>query len=168
MGRLWCRCPRILITKQKENKMKSYHLEFNHYDNYRGGGCTVRVNGTANRSCNAGGCGYDRQGAAFGNFVTLYFESELLEKFRPELDSLPEPTKEKPYSSVGRDDLSGLRIAKEWHKGKVSERVSVDGACGFDEVRRLLNHLGYRVSYLSGSKLSSHYFIAPLPEGMKD
>ena len=129
----------------------NYHLEFKHYDNYRGGGCRVYSNGQLAKGCTASGCGYDREGAALGNWIQNNFQSELQERFKIEI----EVSKEGHYEPIKQ--FYGAHVAKTKAGDKY---ISLDGACGKNCMVRILEAIGGTYEYLpSRSKLSNFALI---------
>lgn len=95
----------------------------------------------------AGGGGYDKKGAAFGE--------ALMKLFLEELQALPLPTRHE----MGRV-ISGLYGMAETKDGK----RYLDGACGFDCMIKIVNALGYSVETFSTGKDSDLVIAREMPK----
>lgn len=129
-------------------------LEFRHYDSYTGGGCRVYENGQINRKLTAGGCGYDREGTAFGNWMMAQPEiAEAIKHLTANSGSLDTPT--------GYYGLSHYNSkTRKWQKrASKNTRSSVDGACGFRSMQKIMEALGYRVEHAGSTKNSNFYIV---------
>ena len=149
--------------------MKTWHLKCKHYDNYRGGGCSIYANGTVVRGCNASGCGYDREGAALANFVNEHLQEELQLAFSKEFESL----ENRPFihygdnhwgRSVKPSDMYGVTVQENLYEYKkkpsvTSRQVHIDGACGKSVVERVCSFIGYDLQYLSGTNTTTDYLL---------
>lgn len=129
-------------------------LEFKHYDSYTGGGCRVYENGQINRKLTAGGCGYDREGSAFGNWMMAQTEiAEGIKHLTANSGSM-----DKPGGYYGLSHYNAK--ARKWQKRSSKNTISsVDGACGFSTMTRIMKALGYKVTYAAGTKLSNFYIV---------
>ena len=97
----------------------------------------------------AGGCGYDKKGSAFGQFLNTYFNEEL--------------------KKINSSDYYGLnhynKTTKKFQKfASKNTKTYVDGACGFDCMTRILNKIGFNVSFVKESKWTSLYILEALPK----
>jgi len=129
-------------------------LEFRHYDSYTGGGCRVYRDGFLLKGLTAGGCGYDREGKAFSNWMMAQPEiAEGIKHLTANSGSMDTPT--------GYYGLSHYNAkAKKWQKRSSKNTQSrVDGACGFSSMTKIMQALGYKVTYGGGNKLSNFYII---------
>lgn len=129
-------------------------LEFRHYDSYTGGGCRVYENGELLRKLTAGGCGYDREGSALGNWMMAQPAiAEGIKHLTANSGSMDTPT--------GYYGLSHYNSkARKWQKrSSKNTKSSVDGACGFSTMCRIMKALGYTVTYGGGTKLSNFYIV---------
>ena len=104
-----------------------------HYDNYLGGGCSCYINGESERSCSAGGCGYDREGTVLGNVLKKYFLEEI-KQHKAELIK-------KQYISEYKGELI------------------IDGGVGRNIMVKVFNILGYRVKQISRNNSTVDYVI---------
>lgn len=91
----------------------------------------------------ANGGGYDKQGAALGDAVNLFFAEEL--------------NKLESYNSNTKDGLYGL--VDMAHMGN-----KVDGACGIESVERILTALGFKVRIFDTGKLTSMVLAERAPQ----
>ena len=93
----------------------------------------------------AKGGGYDKQGAALGQAVELFFQEEL--------KTLDVDTR------VGnlREGLYGLS------EDKAGKR-HIDGACGIEAVERILTALGFKVRIFDTGKLTTMVFAERAPQ----
>jgi len=129
-------------------------LEFRHYDSYTGGGCLVYRDGFLLKGLTAGGCGYDREGKAFSNWMMA----------RPEI---AEGIKHLTANSGSNDKPTGYyglthyndKTNKYQKRSSKNTRSYVDGACGFSSMKTIMQALGYKVTYGGGNKLSNFYII---------
>ena len=77
----------------------------------------------------AGGYGYDKRGAALGEAINLLFTQEQLFLLMP-------------YDSKDKTGLYGVRCYVEDEKtGRT--RTTVDGACGYEQMLKVLRTLGF-------------------------
>ena len=86
---------------------------------------------------NAGGYGYDKKGTAFGQFIAHYFWAEL-----KRLDS---------------SKFYGLRhynnkTRKSQKRASKHTKTSIDGACGFSSMERILNKIGFGLEFITETK----------------
>ena len=127
----------------------NYSLEFKHYDNYNGGGCRVYVNGNFAKGCTATGCGYDREGAAFANWIQNNFQKELKERFKIELETIDEN-----YHSIS--GFYGAHICKD---KKGNKYISLDGACGKSSIQRVWEAIGGTYEYIPNRSKWSNFAL---------
>ena len=138
---------------------RRYGIELRHFDNWEGGGCRVYVNGNIARGCTAGGCGYDRGGAALANWLMT----------RPEFtEAVKHLTSNYGSSDIGRGGSYSLSFynpitRKHQHRYSKNARVHVDGACGKSSVSAIVKAIGGAVEYVTSSKWSEFYQVY-LPE----
>lgn len=129
-------------------------LEFRHYDSPTGGGCRVYRDGFLLRGLTAGGCGYDREGSAFGNWMMAQPDIvEGIKHLTANSGSLDTPS--------GYYGLSHYNSkARKWQKRSSKNTTSsVDGACGFSTMARIMKALGFTVTYGGGNKMSNFYIV---------
>ena len=85
----------------------------------------------------AGGYGYDKQGTAFGRLIAHYFGNEL-----KRLDS---------------SEFYGVRhynnkTRKSQRRASKHTITSIDGACGFSSMERILNKIGFSLEFITETK----------------
>ena len=85
----------------------------------------------------AGGYGYDKQGTAFGRLIAHYFGNEL-----KRLDS---------------SEFYGVRhynnkTRKSQRRASKHTITSIDGACGFSSMERILNKIGFGLEFITETK----------------
>lgn len=135
--------------------MKRYGLQFKYgvsrgRDTYGYNIVSLWVNGVKASSVNGGG--YDMQGAALGNWVTKQFQSELLAiAARAHRVVMVDENGKWAGKQEHRDGnyLYGMTSARIEGSGQFRS-VSIDGACGIESVRKILNAIGYEYSRVTG------------------
>ena len=96
----------------------------------------------------AGGCGYDKKGTAFGEFLISHFSEEL--------------------KKINAKDFYGLSHYNNQTK-KYQDRASkhtktyVDGACGFNCMEDILNKIGFNLVFVKDTKWDTFYTLEELP-----
>lgn len=129
-------------------------LELRHYDSYTGGGCRVYINGEINRKLTAGGCGYDREGAAFANWMMSVPEiAEGIKHLTANSGSMDTPT---GYYGLSHYNEKTRKFQKRSSK---NTRSYVNGACGFSSMKKIMKALGYDVIWGGSNKLSNFYIV---------
>lgn len=102
----------------------------------------------------AGGCGYDRYGAALGYAIQALFPDQLLALAKRECK-----TKRNP-NSWSSERFYGLSL----YKGK----AGLDGGCGHREMEKVLNKIGFSLNYVGESSTSNagstFYTLEPLTD----
>lgn len=128
--------------------------------------CTLRDRfGERLGKCSGGG--YDMKGTSFGNWIERDFQAELLAL----VHSVPReniswciyqkqdgPKWERPAETrTGREErFYGLTVIVD-EKGK--EKVNLDGACGFESMRRVLQAIGLDIRWLHETKKTDLYEV---------
>lgn len=87
----------------------------------------------------AGGCGYDRFGAAIGEAIAHIFGKELNKLARREC-------KGKRRDRKGSEKFYGLFY------DSVKKRAWVDGGCGSECMKKILNKIGFSLEYVGESE----------------
>jgi hypothetical protein len=85
----------------------------------------------------AGGYGYDKQGTAFGRLIAHYFGNEL-----KRLDS-------SEFYGVRHYNYKNLKSQRRASKHTIT---SIDGACGFSSMERILNKIGFGLEFITETK----------------
>jgi hypothetical protein len=85
----------------------------------------------------AGGYGYDKQGTALGRLMAHYFGNEL-----------------KRLNSSKFYGLSHYNTQRNKYQKTASKhtRTSIDGACGFSSMERILNKIGFALEFITETK----------------
>ena len=97
----------------------------------------------------ANGGGYDKEGAALGQAVQLFFADEI--------------AKLEPWNPETREGLYGLAASRKT-EGDQKPRMYLDGACGIESVERILAALGFKVRVFDTGKLSSMVLAERAPQ----
>lgn len=114
--------------------------------------CSLYVNREKVSSCNGGG--YDMQGTSFGNWLQDDFQAELLALVKKTglknfsqwgLDTKESKDPGRHSSGASKEPFYGATVYTR--KGK-AEKVSLDGGCGMDSIRKIFEALGYRLEWL--------------------
>jgi len=85
----------------------------------------------------AGGYGYDKKGTAFGRLIAHYFGEEL-----KRLDS------SKFYGLSHYNN----KTRKSQKRASKHTRTTIDGACGFSSMERILNKIGFGLEFITETK----------------
>ncbi len=104
--------------------------------------CSLWVDGRKVSSCNGGG--YDMKGTALANWIQ--------EKFKEEVKKL---------NSAKYYGLHFYNKKTRKHHDRFRKGYSfwLDGACGFDSIKRILNALGYKLIFADETRNSSTYLM---------
>ena len=134
---------------------------------------TLYVDGEKKARCNGGG--YDMKGRVLGNWVASRFREELL-KLKPEFYGL---TFHDPNYDPGKEVIEGQTVEDREKEGKsfgleryqsfysASSKIpterhtipSINGACGFSSVERILKAIGYSLRLLPTRGQNAHYIL---------
>jgi len=119
--------------------------------------CTLRdFNG--DKIASTCGGGYDMKGTVLGDMINKYFTHEL-KKLVANSGSLDTPS--------GYYGLSHYNTKAKTSKRRFLKRASsntktyVDGGCGFDSMRRILEKIGFKMQFVKETKNSSTYILIP-------
>jgi len=85
----------------------------------------------------AGGYGYDKKGTAFARLIAHYFGNEL-----KRLDS---------SKFYGLNHYNG-KARKYQRRASKHTSTSIDGACGFSSMERILNKIGFGLEFITETK----------------
>ena len=136
-----------MTIKGDYKKIEGYTLKFRYTvsrgtDTYGYTICSCYFNNQKVTSCSGGG--YDLAGTSFGEWIEKTFPEELKKK-----------------SSKGLYGFSFWNAKTKKSQSRWSKAcfISLDGACGFDCMKNILNHLGYTLRYISESKKETVYLI---------
>ena len=100
----------------------------------------------------AGGCGYDKKGTAFGEFINTHFNKELKKLNSKEFYGLSHYNTKKTKN----------RYQKRSSKNTIT---SVDGGCGFSCMEKILNRIGFALEFVKETKWDTFYILTELPKG---
>jgi len=129
-------------------------LQFKHYDSQTGGGCRVYENGNLCKGATAGGCGYDREGQAFSNWMIKQPDiAEGIKHLTANSGSM-----DKPGGYYGLSHYN-QKTKKHQKRANKNTRSMIDGGCGFSTMIRIMNALGYKVTYAGATKMSNFYIV---------
>jgi len=119
----------------------------------RGYGNSKILDGQGHVIGKAGGCGYDRYGAALGNAISEMFPNEILKLAKRECKG-----ERREYK--GSKNFYGL-----FYNAKEGQ-AWVDGGCGSNSMTKILNKIGFSLRYVGESEQSNNgeqfYTLAPL------
>ena len=115
--------------------------------------CTLFVNNERRTRCNGGG--YDMQGTCLGNWIARQFEKNLL-KFKKDFYGLTFHNPNwKPSEEIIEREEQGKSLGLERYQDfyRQSSKLptkkhtipQIDGACGFNSVENILNHIGHKI-----------------------
>ena len=115
--------------------------------------CTLLVNGEKKSRCNGGG--YDMQGTCLGSWISREFEKKLL-KFKKAYYGLTFHNPNwKPSENIIKREKEGESLGLERYQDfyRQSSKLptkdhiipEINGACGFDSVTNILNHIGHKI-----------------------
>ena len=158
---------RTLLTKQQSadfvrENWRFQTLTFNWTtsrarDSYGYNICTLRDFKRDKIASTCGG-GYDMKGTVLGDMINKYFTHEL-KKLVANSGSLDTPS--------GYYGLSHYNTKAKTSKRRFLKRASsntktyVDGGCGFDSMRRILEKIGFKMQFVKETKNSSTYILIP-------
>ena len=118
--------------------------------------CSLFVNGEKVAACNGGG--YDMQGTSLGDWIARKFKDQLL-KFDQEFTGLKfhnpdwKPS-QKTLDQEKKDGFVGLARYQDFHSASnklpTEKHIipSIDGACGFSSVVKIINQIGYTLELI--------------------
>jgi len=142
----------LMTIKQQNDWIKANHINttIEHKWSARGYGNSKMLNALDDVLAKAGGCGYDRFGAAYGELITALFPEELYKLAKRECKG--------PRNAIrcGSDKFYGLFLNKK------DGYAHVYGACGSNCMERILNKIGFqlrRVGETKGSVSGSEFYI---------
>ena len=117
--------------------------------------CTLK-DMEGNKIASTCGGGYDMKGTVLGEMINKYFPNEL-KKLVANSGSLDSPR--------GFYGLSHYNKKAKSHKRRYLKRATkntksfVDGGCGFDSMRRILEKIGYKIQFIRETKNSLTYTL---------
>ena len=109
----------------------------------------------------AGGCGYDRYGAALGNAISAIFPEELYKLAKRHCVG-----RRRTYKQPKNRILYGLFF------DAVGGKAWVDGGCGSSQMVNILNAIGFGLDYVGSSERSNNgeqfYTLRPVSRGERE
>ena len=117
--------------------------------------CTLKNSRNEKIASTCGG-GYDMKGTALGEMINKYFPNEL-KKLVANSGSMDTPG--------GFYGLSHYNPKAKTSKRRFLKRATsytktyVDGGCGFDSMRRILEKIGYKIEFVKENKNSCTYTL---------
>ena len=149
---------RTLLTKQqradfvRENwKLQTFTFKWTisrARDTYGYNICTLRDKRGNKLNSNCGG-GYDMQGTALGDFINDHFSDEIKKLSSDDFYGLSH------YNPNAK--TSKRRFLK---RATSNTRTYVDGGCGFDSMRRILEKIGFQLNWVKKAKNESIYNLS--------
>jgi len=144
----------LTIKEQNEFLSKNYHLtSISHKWSTRGMGNSKILDRNKDVIAKAGGCGYDRYGAALGNAITAMFPNEVLKLAKREC-------KGRSQTRKGSEKFYGLFYDKK------NNRAYLDGGCGSSCMEAILNKIGFTLQYVNEHQQSrggeTFYVLTPI------
>ena len=124
-------------------------------DSYGYNICTLRDFKRDKIASTCGG-GYDMKGTVLGEMINKYFTHEL-KKLVANSGSMDTPS--------GYYGLSHYNPKAKTHKRRFLKRATsntktyVDGGCGFDSMRRILEKIGFKMQFVKETKNSKTYTL---------
>jgi|TARA_R110002111_G_scaffold248754_1_gene312538 hypothetical protein len=132
--------------------------------------CSLWINGEKVSSTCGGG--YDMKGTALGIWIARKFQDQLL-KFKDQFYGLKfynpnwKPSTE-CLEQEKKDELTkltGLARYQDFYKQSSDlptekhTQATLDGACGFECMIKILNNIGYNLKYVDGTSNTSTYIL---------
>ena len=149
---------RTILTIREQKKVVPSHEYIMHKWSTRGYGSSRIVDHTGATVARAGGCGYDRWGAALGNYIKHRFPFAL--------DALARKT------AKGRAGLGGYVPCPQFYGlsyNRQTGRAGIDGATGSSCMLKILEAIGFRLLYCGETQSTHsgtvHYCLVPLGKG---
>lgn len=147
---------KTLLTIKQQNEFLSenwVNKTFEHKWSNRGMGNSKILDGAGNIIGKAGGCGYDRFGAALGVAIMTVFPEEVLKIAKSKCKG-----KRRTYKQAS--DFYGMFY------NSVDKKAWLDGACGSDCMIKVLNKIGFSLLRVGKSEQSNSgnvfYTLTPI------
>ena len=148
---------RTLLTKQQRTEFlrENWKIETLNFkwttsrarDSYGYNICTLK-GFRGNKISSTCGGGYDMKGTVFGDMINKYFAHEL-----KKLSS-------KDFYGLSHYNPNAKTCKRRFLKRATSNtKTYVDGGCGFDSMRRILEKIGYKIQFVNETKNSSTYIL---------
>lgn len=144
----------LTIKEQKEFLQANWHLKtIIHQWSSRGYGNSKILDGRDTILAKASGCGYDRYGAALGNFITEVFPKEVYKLAKRECKG-----KRRTYKKSTK--FYGLFF------NSVDNKAWLDGGCGDTCMTAILAKIGFKLEFSGEHSLSNNgkqfYTLRPI------
>ena len=143
----------LLTIEQQHEWLANNGATIEHRWSLRGMGNSKILNGQKDIIGKAGGCGYDRYGAALGNTISALFPDEALKLAKREC-------KDRKNYANGSEKFYGL-----FYRSK-DKTAYLDGGCGSRCMIKVLNKIGFSLKYVgetnSGQSGSTFYTLIPV------
>lgn len=124
----------LTVKEQTEFLANNYHLaQIEHKWSCRGYGNSKILDSRSNVVSRASGCGYDRFGKVIGDYIEAIFQTEL--------NKLGKRFCKTVYTKERKASKTFYGMA---YNPKTGE-TSLDGACGYDCMCRVLNCIGFEL-----------------------
>lgn len=127
---------KTLLTKQQQAEFlaTNWHLRtIEHKWSCRGYGSSRILDNSGNLLGRATGCGYDRYGTALGKAISALFPAEVLKLAKSKCKGRRRTYKQAP-------EFYGLFF------NAVEGRAWLDGGCGSDCMKKILNKIGFSIT----------------------
>jgi hypothetical protein len=128
--------------------------------------CTLWHRGERLAHCTGGG--YDMAGTALGDWMEAQFQSELMALAgRSKIDRYHQDTQtwERPEPKSQWQSGSQFYGLTHYHQAGQPVRVSLDGACGWESMRTILQALGWDVRFITENRHAKVYLLQPFTKG---
>ena len=135
---------RTLLTIKQQHAFLADHWQaktLTHKWSTNGYGNSKILDGQGNVIGKAGGCGYDRYGTALGNAMTALFPKLIHKLAKRECKG-----SRRTYKQA--KDFYGLFY------NAVTDKAWVDGGCGHESMKRILQKIGFSLEYVGESERS--------------
>jgi hypothetical protein len=152
---------KTILTIAAQNAFLSSNRSINtieHKWSARGYGNSKILDNCGGLLSKANGCGYDRFGAALGEFIGVTFQDELLILAKREC-------KIKNNHSMTSKSYYGMFFRP------MDNRVTLDGACGSEAMIRILNKIGFQLQFVAKTEKtnngSTFYQLIPITKNLR-
>lgn len=145
------------VKQQKEFLAANHALAtIEHKWSCRGYGNSKIFSGSGDQLAKRTGCGYDRFGAALGDAIQAIFSAEVYKLAKRTRNTKADRKNYQPSTK-----FYGLFY------DAVKDKAWLDGACGSEQMIRILNAIGYDLQYVAKCEQSNtgstFYTLQPVP-----
>jgi len=150
----------ILTITQQNTWCQQNHTALTHKWSCRGYGNSKMLH-CDTVIAKASGCGFDRFGTVLGDAIEHLFGGALT--------TLASKECRKPYGSFGGDHKASDALYGLFYDAD-KKRGYVDGGCGHDCMRRILNRIGFSLEYVgeTGGSVTGEQFYQLTPLSQRD